>query len=41
LQLLSAKQDGVQEYVQLGAACELFMRYVTAYTPNIITGIVF
>jgi translation initiation factor eIF-2B subunit alpha len=29
LQLLKAKQDGVQEYVQLGAACELFMRYVT------------
>jgi translation initiation factor 2B subunit (eIF-2B alpha/beta/delta family) len=29
LQLLAAKQDGVQEYVQLGAACELFMRYVT------------
>ena len=29
LQLLSAKQDGVQEYVQLGAACELFLRYVT------------
>lgn len=29
LQLLNAKQDGVQEYVQLGAACELFMRYVT------------
>lgn len=27
--LLAAKQDGVQEYVQLGAACELFMRYVT------------
>jgi translation initiation factor eIF-2B subunit alpha len=29
VQLLNAKQDGVQEYVQLGAACELFLRYVT------------